>query len=241
VTYHEPAYQEPGWWPVSRRLAETVLAVRALVPEGGHVLDVGTGAATTARHLARVRPDIRVTALGASRAAGAAAHRAVVDGNLEARVQVRLGDVTDPAACPDADRVDLVTCVFLLHHLPDRAALDRLVASLATVRERTGAALWLHDTTRLVGRARETPAVDALERLGEHEVGSEARGCVRSSWTFREVRVAARPLGRKIVSTRGGPGRPVHSHCVPGLHAPAPGPPAPATDRPDQACGAGRA
>jgi SAM-dependent methyltransferase len=204
---------------VSRRLAETVLAVRSFVPEGGHVLDLGTGTATTARYLARARPDITLTTVGESDVTTARARRAVADEGLADRVTVRCGDVTAPAAFVDGAGTDLVTCVFLLHHLPDREALDRLVASLLAVRDGTGAALWLHDTVRLTRRSREAPAADALMRLGDHEPGSEARECVRSSWTFREVRAAVRPLGRRIVSVRGGPGRPLQSHSVPGLHA----------------------
>lgn len=97
-----------------RRIAEDVAA---LAPHGGAVLDVGTGPGVLLVETARLRRDLRVTGLDLSADMVAAAQRNTAD--LGDRVEVRVGDVTDP---PFADAsFDLVVTSFSAHHWADPA------------------------------------------------------------------------------------------------------------------------
>jgi ubiquinone/menaquinone biosynthesis C-methylase UbiE len=96
---------------VYRRIADDIADA---APEGGDVLDVGTGPGLLPVEIANRRPDLRITAIDLSADMVAAAGR-----NLGSRATVRVGDV---AALPfDDHSFDLVVATLTAHHWDDPA------------------------------------------------------------------------------------------------------------------------
>jgi ubiquinone/menaquinone biosynthesis C-methylase UbiE len=100
---------------VYRRLAADV---RDVAPEGGSVLDVGTGPGVLLVELARHRPDLRLTGVDLSPDMVAAAERNLA--TFGDRATARTGDVTD-LPFPDGS-FDLIVSSLSLHHWDDPAA-----------------------------------------------------------------------------------------------------------------------
>lgn len=119
-----------------------------LLPRSATVLDLGCGSGRYLAHLARHRPDISILGLDLAEPMLATGRELLESEGLRARVELRTGDMTDFAArAPDG--LAMVSCVFALHHLPSRDLLDRCLAQIARVRQRTGCAVWIFDFCRL--------------------------------------------------------------------------------------------
>ncbi len=119
---------------VYRRLAEDIAKT---APDGGAVLDIGTGPGVLLMEIARRRPDLRLTGLDLSADMVVAAER-----NLEpfgARATVCVGDVT---RLPFPDRsFDMIVSSLSLHHWDNpEAAVPELARVL-----RPGGQLCIYD------------------------------------------------------------------------------------------------
>jgi ubiquinone/menaquinone biosynthesis C-methylase UbiE len=152
--------------PAYRRFAQDVAAA---APDGGTVLDVGTGPGVLLVEIARLRPDLRLTGVDLSPDMVAAAERNLEEFN--GRASARRGDVAD-LPFPD-DSFDLVVSSLSLHHWDDpRAAGPELARVL-----RPGGRVYLYDFRfapfqELIAAARGTslsagpPPRHALIRVG---------------------------------------------------------------------------
>ena len=123
------------------------LATARMVRQNGTVLDLGCGSGRYLRHLAAVRPDLRIIGLDLSRPMLDAGRQLVLDEGLADRIELRQGDMTDFAsAIPE--RVDLVSSVYSLHHLPDTAALLKCIEQIRRMRSRDLCGVWIFDHAR---------------------------------------------------------------------------------------------
>lgn len=169
------------------------LAMSSLLPEGGVVLDLGSGSGRMLAHLAEARPDVR--AIGTDLADGMLATgtewlRGV---GLADRVQLRKADVTQLPGDLGAN-VDLISTMWTLHQLPSEELMRSCLSEMARVREATGCAVWIFDFARL-RRDATFPAIasvagDVPERLVEDGIASE-----RAAWSRQELREAIEGAG----------------------------------------------
>jgi ubiquinone/menaquinone biosynthesis C-methylase UbiE len=119
-----------------RRLADDLVGA---APQGGAVLDIGTGPGVLLVEIARRRPDLRLAGIDLSADMVAAAQRNLA--GIGDRATAHVGDVTD-LPFPDGS-FDLVVSSFSLHHWEDPAAA---VPELARVL-RPGGRLYVYDFT----------------------------------------------------------------------------------------------
>ena len=109
-------------------------AVDSLLPEGGRVVDLGSGSGVLLEYLASRRPDVTITGVDLSPPMRATARARFARAGLSDRVTVVEGDVT---ALPDAvldQPVDVVSSMNFLHQLPDEGTLRRALEQVARVR-----------------------------------------------------------------------------------------------------------
>ncbi|NLF05044.1 MAG: class I SAM-dependent methyltransferase, partial [Actinomycetales bacterium] len=95
----------------------------ALAPEGGHVLDVGTGPGQLVLELARARADVRVMGVDLEPSMVELAQRAVRTELGGRDVRVHVGDVAELPL--EASSVDVVVASMTAHHWPDMPAAVR--------------------------------------------------------------------------------------------------------------------
>ena len=122
-------------------------AIDHLLPAGAKVLDLGSGSGQFLAHLSEVRPDVELVGLELSDEMISVGNKMLQERGLADRVQLRRGDMTEDLGGV-AGKVDAVTCVFALHHLPDEAALRQTLSNLWRLRSSHGAAVWLFDHSR---------------------------------------------------------------------------------------------
>lgn len=168
-------------------------AMSRLLPEGGTVLDLGSGSGRYLAFLARHRPDVRIVGLDLSDTMIATGRRFLAEEELDDRVTLLEADVTAFAA-DIAGPVDIVSAIWTLHQLPDVLHLDACLASIAAAREHHGCAVFLADFARLrhprsfpsmVSTAREVP-----DRLRADGIASE-----RAAWSMTELTAALERSG----------------------------------------------
>jgi ubiquinone/menaquinone biosynthesis C-methylase UbiE len=124
-------------------------ALNALLPEGARLLDLGCGSGRALAYVARLRPDLEVTAVDLAPNMLATARGLFEAEGLDGRIELVQADIT---ALPDsiADGIwDGISCVWTLHQLPDFEVLRAALRQIAAVRQRTGAAAWIFDFERL--------------------------------------------------------------------------------------------
>lgn len=124
-------------------------ALNALVPKDGRVLDLGVGSGSALAYFLQRRPD--VTAVGVDLSAGMLeqAQAACQAAGVAARVQLLEADICQLPEAAVGERVDAVCSIWTLHQLPGQPTLAAALESVAGVRERHGAAVWLLDFQRM--------------------------------------------------------------------------------------------
>jgi SAM-dependent methyltransferase len=187
------------------------LAMSRLLPEGGTVLDLGSGSGQLLAHLATARPDVRIVGTDLAETMIATGRSMLQESGLADRVTLEEADMTDLPEAVIPERVDLVSTVWALHHLPTEEHLHAAARQLARVRERHGCAVWVFDFARLKrDRTFEVLldiAPDAPERLREDGIASE-----RAAWSGPELRRALDAAG--VADAEGGVDRVVgHLQC----------------------------
>lgn len=172
------------------------LSMSRLIPRGGRVFDIGSGSGRYLSHLARRRPDIRITGLDLSEPMLETAREMLEKEGLSDQVEMTQGDMTDFAdSVPD--HVDAVSCVFALHHLPSPELLAACLGEVAKVRERTGCAVWIFDFARLNSSA-TFPAFLSVTGVAEQMPPILYRDAVaseRAAFSRSEMRSALEAAG----------------------------------------------
>ena len=179
------------------------LAMSSLLPEGGVVLDLGSGSGRLLAHLAEARSDIRAVGTDLADAMLAAGSEWLHEAGLADRVDLRKADITElePGL---GSNVDLVSTVWALHHLPSEPHLRRCLAEMARIRKATGCAVWVFDFARL-HRDATFPAVAGLSRRTPDRLREDGIASERAAWLRRDLRDALDDAG--LGDLRGGPDR----------------------------------
>jgi hypothetical protein len=152
-------------------------SISRLLPEGGTVVDLGAAAGRCAAVLAEHRPDAQIIGIDLSEEMVRRGQGALAAQGLSARVRMVAGDMRSfGELAPDG--VSVVASSWALENLPTASDLDRCLAEIAAVRERTGCAVWLFNFARL-NSARTYPAVQGLVNgvtplLADNGVAGEA-------------------------------------------------------------------
>ena len=181
-------------------------AISRLLPEDGTLLDLGCGSGRLLARLARGRPDVRLVGLDLSEPMLETGRAMLAREGLGERVELRRGDITDfESEVPD--RLDVVSCNFALHHLPDAGHASRCFEAIARTRASTGCGVWLFDFARL-RNAKSWPAMASLVTWPGPVVYNDAIASEQAAFTFEEMttmleaaglgdlaHVRARPLG----------------------------------------------
>jgi ubiquinone/menaquinone biosynthesis C-methylase UbiE len=164
-------------------------AIAALAPRGAHVVDLGSGSARFLSYLADCRPDLRITGIDLSPGMVEAGRATLAQRGQSERVKLVVGDMTQFRSGIDA-RIDLVSSVFALHHLPSHDDLSVCLEEIKGAVEADGARLWLFDFARprRAATARRFPEVFTPE--GPPVFKEDTCHSLKASWSFAELREA---------------------------------------------------
>jgi SAM-dependent methyltransferase len=124
-------------------------ALNVLVPRGGRVLDLGVGSGHALAHFLQRRPDVTAVGVDLSEGMLDQARAMFHAAGLGERVSLLRADMCDLPAEVDRVQIDAVASIWTLHQLPDLRTLSAALDSVAAVRKRHGAAVWLLDFQRL--------------------------------------------------------------------------------------------
>jgi SAM-dependent methyltransferase len=165
------------------------LATSRMTPVGGTVLDLGSGSGQYLAYLAERRPDLRIIGLELAPAMVAVGRRMLEQRGLTRRVELRIGDMTDFVSRL-AERVDTISSVFSLHHLPTDELLAACLSQVRGLRERDGSSIWVFDHAR--PRHHSTLAVfpSIFTREAAKAFNEDSSNSLAAAFTFAELRAA---------------------------------------------------
>jgi SAM-dependent methyltransferase len=163
-----------------------------LLPRGGTVLDLGSGSARYLAYLARRRPDAQFVGVELSDRMLELGRENIADQGLSDRLRLVRGDITDLREQVPRD-VDLLSCVFALHHMPSGDHLARCLRHVAEVR-RHGAAVLLFDIARLKHPRSFRRMFSALPRQ-KPLLERDALASEDAAWSFNEMSEALAGAG----------------------------------------------
>jgi ubiquinone/menaquinone biosynthesis C-methylase UbiE len=123
-------------------------SISRLLPEGGKVVDLGAATGRVAAVLAEHRPDAKIIAVDLSEEMVRAGQSALTAQGLDDRVTMQIGDMRSFGELVPDDAA-VVSSSWALENLPTLSDMDRCLAEIATVRKRTGCAVWLFNFARL--------------------------------------------------------------------------------------------
>ena len=196
-------------------------AISRLLPEGGTLLDLGCGSGRLLARLARGRPDVRAIGLDLSEPMLETGRQTLEREGLAAQVELRRCDITDfDSEVPDG--LDVVSCNFALHHLPDEGLVSRCFEAVARTRARTGCGVWLFDFARL-RNAKSWPAMASLANWPGPVVYNDAIASEKAAFTFDELTTLLDQAGLgDLQHARARPLGEYQAHWAPGRERPFP-------------------
>jgi tRNA (cmo5U34)-methyltransferase len=195
------------------------LAISRLLPEGGTLLDLGCGSGRLLARLAHGRPDARIVGLDLSEPMLETGRQMLESEGLSHRVELRPGDITTfDADLPES--LDVLSCIFALHHLPTEEVASRCLEAIARARSRSACAIWIFDFARL-RHPGSWPAIASLINWPGPVVHRDAIESERAAFSEAELttlleraglgdlqHVRSRPLGEQQAHWAAGGERP---------------------------------
>jgi tRNA (cmo5U34)-methyltransferase len=169
------------------------LALSALLPEGGVLVDLGCGSGRLLARLAHARPDARLVGLDLSEPMLDLGRQMLARQGLADRVELRPGDITNFDVQLE-ERPNVVSCNFTLHQLPSEELVSRCLQAIHRMRERTGCAVYIFDFARL-RNARTWPALISLVHLPGLAHQRDSIASERAAFTFTELSTLLRHAG----------------------------------------------
>jgi SAM-dependent methyltransferase len=162
------------------------LATSRLLPSGGTLLDLGCGSGQHLSYVARCRPDVSIIGLDLSEEMLKLGNRTLDTMDLKSRVHLRIGDMT-AFSRQIPERVDAISSVFALHHLPRERDLIRCLGQISKAREQWGCGIWLFD----FARPRHPASPERLAGLVDHQAHEIFRldylNSLKAAWSFTEL------------------------------------------------------
>jgi tRNA (cmo5U34)-methyltransferase len=124
-------------------------ALDALLPPGGHLLDLGVGSGRALSAVLRRRPDVRATAVDLAPNMLSTARELFDAEGLGERVELLQADITALPGRISVAPWDVISCMWTLHQLPDFELLRGALRQIAALQRRSAAAVWISDFQRL--------------------------------------------------------------------------------------------
>lgn len=191
ATFHEAGRVEGPNMPMYEICAR---AMSWLLPEGGAVLDLGSGSGRFLAHLARHRPDVRMVGLDLSDTMIATGRRFLEDDGLGDRIRLLEADITTFAA-DVADRIDVISSIWTLHQLPSVEHLDACLSRIAAARKERGCAVFLADFARLKNPRSFPLMVSAASGSPSSALKADGFASERAAWSLSELTEALERAG----------------------------------------------
>lgn len=124
-------------------------ALDALLPPGGHLLDLGVGSGRALSAILRRRPDVQVTAVDLAPNMLSAARELFDAEGVGERVELQRADIAALPGSISTRPWDAISCMWTLHQLPDFDYLRGALSQIAAVQRRSAAAVWISDFQRM--------------------------------------------------------------------------------------------
>ena len=162
------------------------LATSRLIPKGGTLLDLGSGTGQYLAYLATCRPDISIIGIELAPNMVAIGNKFLADKGLSNRVKLVLGDMTNFVETIN-ERIDLISSVFSLHHLPSFEALDSCLAELKKLSQLHNSAIWIFDHAR--PRHKNTPLIfpEIFTPLADKAFKLDSTNSLFAAFSFQEL------------------------------------------------------
>jgi SAM-dependent methyltransferase len=162
------------------------LAISRLLPEGGRLLDLGSGSGRLLAHLATGRPDVEILGIELAQPMVDLGNRMFEREGLFPRVRLERGDMTAFGTRP-FDRLDAISINLALEHLEDFSAVQTLVAHVGESARKFGCGFWLFNHTRPKTRAVAALFPEAMTPEAPPHFKADSRNSLIASWRYSEL------------------------------------------------------
>jgi SAM-dependent methyltransferase len=162
-------------------------ALDALLPPGGRLLDLGVGSGRALSAIMRRRLDVTATAVDLAPNMLSTAQALFDAERLSDRVELVQADITDLPEGLSTANWDAVSCMWTLHQLPDLDVLRGALSQIASVRHRSGAAVWISDFQRLRDPATTSRMLVCVDPNSPEVLRMDAIASEAASFTIAEL------------------------------------------------------
>jgi SAM-dependent methyltransferase len=207
--FHAGGASSPGMQAVYDFSARSL---NAMLPEGARLLDLGVGSGRALAYLARLRPDLEVTAVDLAPNMLATAQGLIETERLDGRIELVQADISSLPEAIVERSWDGISCVWTLHQLPDFEVLRAALRQIAAVRERTGAAVWIFDFQRLLNPKTFPSLLTVLDPSMNPVLRGDGIASEAAALTHEE-------LSTELAAAGLGDLRPAHARPIPWIQA----------------------
>lgn len=182
--FHAGGASNPGMRGVYDLCAR---ALDALLPSGGHLLDLGVGSGRALSAVLRRRPDVRATAVDLAPNMLSTARTLFDEEGLGDRVELVEADITALPERITTTPWDAISCMWTLHQLPDFDVLRGALSQIADVQRHSGAAVWISDFQRLRDPAAVPNMLGVVDPASPELLRHDAIASEAAAFTFAEL------------------------------------------------------
>lgn len=161
-------------------------AIHALARKGAVIFDLGCGSGQMLAHLAQVRTDLQIFGIDISPKMIALGQESLKKANLDQRVNLCHGDMTNFLSLLPP-KVDLITSIFSLHHLPQAQDLQLCVDGIFKAVEQKKAGVWIFDHTRPKKLSSAQRFPDIFTPHSPLTFKTDSQNSLMAAWTFDEL------------------------------------------------------
>jgi|SoiMethySBSTD1v2_1073268.scaffolds.fasta_scaffold44235_2 SAM-dependent methyltransferase len=162
-------------------------ALDALLPSGGHLLDLGVGSGRALSAVLRRRPDVRATAVDLAPNMLSTARKLFDEEGLGDRAELVEADITTLREPITTRPWDAISCMWTLHQLPDFNVLRGALSQVAAIQRRSGAAVWITDFHRLRDPAAVSKMLVCVDPDSPEVLRRDAMASEAAAFTLAEL------------------------------------------------------
>lgn len=183
------AFHEQGRQTLKPIYHYNAVALHQLLPANSAVVDLGSGSAQFLAYLAAARPDLSITGIELSQRMVDTGTRMLADHGVSDRVRLHLGDMAGPWH-EGFERIDCVTCIFALHHLPDYDTLLHVLGQIQQARAAYGTGIWIFDHCRPKAWTTARSFPDIFTPGTSPAFREDSTNSLTAAFTYQELRAA---------------------------------------------------
>lgn len=180
---HVEAFNHQGQQSLLPIYLFNALCLHERLPAHGTLFDLGCGSGQFLSFFSQCRPDVQIKGIDLSQTMIDCGQDQLKSNN---KIHLQLGDMTNFFSLLP-QKVDVISSIFSLHHLPSYAHLRLCLEQMAQTRKQKSSTIWIFDHSRPCHSDTAELFPKIFTPLAEEDFKMDSTNSLRAAWSFKEL------------------------------------------------------